>query len=108
VRSAAVAAPNAFQGGGVGVAPRLSHNWVYQRKFRFSSFFMLADFGVSNLGKHHLRIRGARPVPSSGAHRQDALASLPESRKLSGPHPVAMPLRGFAHSRAENNQNKKG
>ena len=69
---------------------------------------MLSDFGVPNPGKHHLRIRGGRPVPPSGAHRQGALASLPKSRKLSGPHPIAKPLTLFAHSRAEKIRTKIG
>jgi hypothetical protein len=68
---------------------------------------MLADFGVPNRGKHHLRIHGAQPVPSSGAHRQGALASLPESRKFSGPYPIAKPQVGFAHLRAEKIRAKK-
>jgi hypothetical protein len=33
--------------------------------------------------------------------------SLPDFRKLSGPYPIAKPLTGFAHSRAEKIRTKK-
>src|ERR1035437_3743013 len=63
-RSAAVAAPMRSKGVGW---PLASSEPGPSAEISIFQFFMLADFGVPDLGKHHLRIRGARPVPPSSA-----------------------------------------